>query len=171
VRRAIFCVPVLFALVAPAAATAARIYTSDYLEVLLKTNKPQVKKLGAGDVPVTCDEGKTTIDSGAPVRYNLQPPLPLKKRKLHAELDKTQNFAVGSDPVTGDVVVAHLKFHLSLRGKFNKRYTKASGAFRFTGDFLGPKPNPQIEGEKIPYHNCDSGTLAWRAHLFHYRAE
>ena len=162
-KRAIFCVPVLFALVAPAAATAARIYTSDYLEVLLKTNKPQVKKLGAGDVPVTCDEGKTTIDSGAPVRYNLQPPLPLKKRKLHAELDKTQNFPVGSDPVTGDVVVAHLKFHLSLRGKFNRRYTKASGTLRFTGDFLGPKPNPQIAGEKTPYRNCDSGLVNWSA--------
>jgi hypothetical protein len=170
-RRLIVCVSVLTALALPTIAAAARIYSGDNFGLLLKTNKAQAKKLYPTGVPLKCDEGETKADAGGPIVYKLEPPLKLKHRKLHAEEDKTQSFAI-VDPGTAEIVgVEHDRFHLSVRGKFNRHYTKASGTLRFTGSFRGPDPNAQYEGQLIQYHNCDSGTLAWHAHLFHYRAE
>jgi hypothetical protein len=171
-RRLIVCVSVLTALALPTIAAAARIYSGGNLGLLLKTNKAQVKELlPREEIPVNCDEGQTTAGRGGPLVYKLQPSLALKHRRLHAEEDKTQSFAIVA-PGTGEIVgVDHDRFHLSVSGKFNKRYTKASGTLRFTGSFRGPDPNAQYEGQTIQYHNCDSGTLAWHVHLFHYRAE
>jgi hypothetical protein len=171
-RRLFVCVAALAMLALPAGAyAAARNFVGANLGLGMKAYKNQVKELQPRGLPVNCDEGQTRADRGGPIVYKLEPPLALKHRKLHAEEDKTQSFAI-VDPGTAEIVgVDHDKFHLSVHGKFNRRYTKASGTLRFTGSFRGPDPNAQYEGQKIQYHNCDSGTLAWHAHRFQYRAE
>jgi hypothetical protein len=171
-RRLIVCVAALAMLALPAGAyAAARNFVGANLGLGMKAYKNQVKELRPTGLLVNCDEGQTKADAGGPIVYKLQPPLALKHRKLHAEEDKTQSFAK-LDPVTAEVIgVEHDRFHLSVHGKFNRRYTKASGTLRFTGSFRGPDPNAQYKGQMIQYHNCDSGTVAWHAHLFHYRAE
>jgi hypothetical protein len=171
-RRLIVCVAALATLALPAGAyAAARNFVGANLGLGMKAYKNQVKEILPRGLPVNCDEGQTRADRGGPLVYKLEPPLALKHRKLHAEEDKTQSFAIVA-PGTGEIVgVDHDRFHLSVRGKFNRHYTKASGTLRFTGSFRGPDPNAQYEGQQIQYHNCDSGTVAWHVHLFHYRAE
>jgi hypothetical protein len=45
-------------------------------------------------------------------------------------------------------------FELAVNGDFNRRYTKASGTFRFQGDF----------GDGV-HTECDPGRLSWQAKL------
>lgn len=164
-RRVIISISALAILALPASAAAVRIYSGPDFGFVMKGNKNQIKELGLGRIPLQCDEGATNTSITDPtLQFKLDPVKPVKKnRKFHVVADKTLSYPI-VDPITLELVgVERDKFQLDVRGKFNKRYSKASGTMRFTGSIRGPDPNAQYEGEAIQYHNCDSGPLDWKA--------
>ena len=165
-KRSIVCLAMLAILALPGnAPAAARNYSGAKLGLGLKAYKNQVKDLSPGRLPLKCDEGTTKTDAAGPVPFfRLDPAKQVKKnRKFHIVADKTLSFAA-LDPITDEPTgVERDRFQIDVTGRFNKRYSKASGTLRFTGSFRGPDPNAQIEGEKIQYHNCDSGLVNWSA--------
>jgi hypothetical protein len=165
-KRLTIIVLVLAALALPASAVA-RNYTGSVLSLQLKAHKPQLKEVGPKAISLSCDEGAIDYASGAgdpTLRiFKLDPPLPLKHRKFHLVKHKTKRFAAGLDPA-GNPIVVQVDFVLNASGKFNQRYSKASGSLRITGNFLGPKPNPDYPGQFTLYHNCDSDAVDWQAH-------
>ena len=120
--------------------------------------------MGLGKIPLQCDEGATHTKEAATLVYRFDPPKQVKEnRKFHVVADKTLSYAT-IDPITGDLgTVEHDRFELDVNGRFNKRFSKATGTLRFTGTFRGPDPNAQIEGELTQYHNCDSGIVDFKA--------
>lgn len=170
-RRLIGFISVLAILALPAAAAAAaRNYVGPDFGLGMKAYKNQVKEVIVGELNLQCDEGTTTTAAAGPApMFKLDPAKQVnKRRKFHVVADKTLNFAL-IDPNTDEVVgVDHDHFTVDASGKFNKRYSKVSGTLRFTGSYRGPRPDATYPGQKIQYHNCDSGTVSWSAHLFQY---
>jgi len=163
-RRVIISVFVLTILALPASAAASRSYGNSDLGIVLKANKNQIKQLVLGKIPLQCDEGTTHTAETATLVFRLDPAKQVKKnRKFHVVADKTLSYAI-VDPITLELVgVERDKFEVDVNGKFNKRYSKATGSLRFTGSFRGPDPNAQTEGELSQYHNCDSGIIDFKA--------
>jgi hypothetical protein len=163
-RRAIISIFVLAILALPASVAANRSYSNSDLAISLKAYKNQIKQLSLGKISLQCDEGKTHTRETATLVFRLDPAKQVKKnRKFHVLADKTLSYPI-VDPITLELVgVERDKFKVDVNGRFNKRYTKATGSLRFTGSFRGPDPNAQIEGELIQYHNCDSGIIGFTA--------
>ncbi len=165
-RRVIISVLVLATLALPGSASgAARNFSGAKLGLGLKAYKNQVKDLFPGRLSLQCDEGTTKTDAAGPVPFfRLDPAKQVKKnRKFRVVADKTLSFAA-LDPITDEPAgVERDRFQIDVTGRFNRRYSKATGTLRFTGSFRGPDPNANIPGEKIQYHNCDSGLVNWSA--------
>jgi hypothetical protein len=151
-----------------AAGAVARNYTGSALSLQLKAHKAQLKEVApSSSISLHCDEGAIDYGSGTgdpTVRiFKLDPPVRLKHRRFHLVKPRTRSFAAGLDPA-GNPIIVKVDFVLDASGKFNKRYSKASGTLRITGNFLGPKPNPEYPGQFTLFHNCDSGVVQWAVH-------
>lgn len=165
-KRLTIFVLMLTALALPASAVA-RNFAGSHMLLRLKAHKAQLKEVGPYAIPLHCDEGAIDYASGAGAStvqtVKLDPPLSLKHRGFHLIKRKTERYAVGADSA-GNPIVAQVDFVVDARGKFNKRYSKASGNLRITGSFLGPEPNSSYAGQRTLYHNCDSGVVGWGVH-------
>ncbi len=166
-KRLIISVCVLAVLALPGSAAAARLYTSNVLGIDLKAYKNKLKTIDVGRLTLNCDEGQTVTDSPPQLsRWRFNPPLGLAHRKFHVVEPKKAAYPVFD--IDGNLVaVERDEFVLDAKGRFNKRYSKASGTVRITGSYRGQDPN-RPDRYLIQYHNCDSGTIQWEAHLFDY---
>jgi hypothetical protein len=130
--------------------------------VALKVHKPQLKLVVVdADVPLQCDEGKTSsIQVGE--QWNKAPfPKVKKNRRFHVEFSETLVFQILDE---GGYLISQTPgtFVVELTGRFKSSYEKVSGTVSLSGSMFGPAAPPDFEPPQ--YHNCNSGPVHWTAH-------
>jgi hypothetical protein len=94
------------------------------------------------DIPMACDEGSYVVTNDGPN------PSPLPRMRVSAQ----RRFRGGFVDST------RTKF-IHVEGRFSTSFRRASGQFRFHGDFTVTERPPSGA------HNCDTGTDAWHARV------
>ena len=162
-RRIAIASALLLALVVPANAQAKSTpYVGSSVTVGLKVHKPQLKLVAVDpEVPLQCDEGKTSsIQVGE--QWNSAPfPKVRKNRKFHIKFSETLVFQILDE---GGYVVSQTRgtFVVDVTGRFKSNYEKVSGTLSMRGSMYGPAGPPNFEPPR--YHNCSSGPVHWTAH-------
>jgi hypothetical protein len=162
-RRVIVSVVLAGTLAVPAVAVAlsSTVYGGGPAYVTLKGQHKQ-KLAAAGVTPgvtLQCDEGKTTTGTDF---YTFPHPKPALKtgRQFEVNFPTTLVFQILDDQ--GYVVgTTRDEFVVRIQGRFKKNYRSAKGTFRMSGSYGGPTGPPYFESPQ--YHNCDSGTVHWKA--------